>query len=239
MGLVPVFAKAVHSVAARRWCVFKLAPLGLAARRGAGVLVTLLGVIYSANTVADDIGALRKLLDPLQTLSGDFEQTITTKKGELVQKTTGTFATKRPGYFLWQSAAPFEQTIVGSPKKLWIYDPDLEQCTIRNRNPNDKNSPVRVISGDLAELHLTFEIKKLTGGKQVRFQLAPKNVAQANYQSVQLSFAKDVLQSIKFVDKLDQTTHVIFSALKPNTALAANIFEFVPPAGTDIIRDEQ
>lgn len=196
-------------------------------------------VFVSPVAFADDLVALRSLLDPVEDLSGEFTQTIVNKEGELVQKSSGTFSLKRPGYFLWKSAEPFPQTVVGSPTQLWVYDPDLEQATVRENNIHDNNSPVNILTGDVDALKTAFDVAKETAKSTTDFILTPKKLDEANYESVLVRFKGEQLDAIHFTDKLAQTTAVQFAALKQNAKLDKQLFEFVPPPGTDVISDQQ
>lgn len=188
---------------------------------------------------ADDLAELRELLDPVQNLAGEFSQTIVDKSGKTLQQSTGKFSLKRPGYFYWESQEPFPQTIVGSPDKLWVYDPDLEQATVREQNLNDSRSPVAILTGDVDTLRNTFNVSKAPASPHTEFVLRPKQAGEANYEQVAVVFQNEALQAIRFTDKLQQTTSVQFSGLTQNGPLDATLFEFVPPPGTDIVSDQR
>ncbi|MES1196196.1 MAG: outer membrane lipoprotein chaperone LolA, partial [Steroidobacter sp.] len=99
------------------------------------LIVLLTCSIARAHTpVSNDEGyaALEKFLNGLQSLQSDFTQTVQDSHEQIVEKTTGTLAIKRPGKFRWDYAKPHEQTIVCDGKRIWLYDPELEQLTIRN-----------------------------------------------------------------------------------------------------------
>lgn len=200
--------------------------------------ITTMFLSFSSVVWSDDLTDLKGLLDQVENLTGGFKQTITDKSGQLIQASEGSFSLKRPGYFYWHSEEPFQQTIIGSPDKLWVYDPDLEQVTIRKQNLNDSGSPVTILTGDMDSLKQNFKVAKTKNSTLMEFVLTPKAPDQANYQSVSVAFKDKSLRTIEFVDKLQQTTAVQFQDLKQNTQLDSTIFKFVPPPGTDIISDE-
>lgn len=37
----------------------------------------------------------------------------------------------RPGKFVWRIEKPYKQQLVGDGEKVWMYDPDLRQVTVR------------------------------------------------------------------------------------------------------------
>lgn len=193
-------------------------------------------VFLPLSVLADDAVQLKSLLDRVSVMEGQFEQELFDAQGAPIQSSSGAFSLKRPGYFRWHSEQPYEQLVVGTPTKVWIYDPDLEQVTVRE-NPSH-NSPAAIISGDLASLKSAYEVSQLESGKnKARFVLSPLS-DQENYGKVELTFNKNKLASLSFLDKLEQTTRITFSKTKENGKIKDDLFEFEVPAGADLIVDE-
>lgn len=186
--------------------------------------------------IADVAQDLKDRLDAIQSLRGQFTQELTDKAGANLQSSTGEFSLQRPGYFLWQSEAPYEQTVIGTPEKVWIYDPDLEQVTIRNAQQQDDNSPARLLSGDLSELRSAYEVSQKEGDG-ANFHLVPRST-DSPYRYIEFLFHDNKLTALHFQDKLDQKTRIRFEALQVNPAIPAGTFEFTAPEGTDVIVDE-
>lgn len=186
---------------------------------------------------ADAADELKIKLDGMKSLTGQFRQELKDKQGEVLQASEGDFILKRPGYFLWQSAAPFEQTVVGTPEKIWVYDPDLEQVTIRTQHRQDETSPAAIISGDVGRLRELFEIAKVAGKKEEKFILTPRTTS-STYKSMSFLFVKNNLEGLTFVDKLDQSTVIDFQKTQLNTAVSDEKFVFLVPEGVDVIVDE-
>jgi outer membrane lipoprotein carrier protein len=186
---------------------------------------------------ADAAEDLKTRLDKMQDLSGQFEQVLKDKANAVIQATKGDFSLKRPGYFLWQSAAPYAQTVVGTPEKVWVYDPDLEQVTLRKVANQTINNPARLLSGDLQDVKASYDVSVNTHADELEYRLVPRAKDSA-YRYVELVFIKDQLVGLNFQDKLDQQTRIEFTQLQQNTNIPLNVFEFVPPEGTDIIADD-
>lgn len=188
------------------------------------------------SALADAAQDLKARLDAIQSLHGRFTQVLTDKAGANLQSSAGEFALQRPGYFLWQSEAPYEQTVIGTPEKVWIYDPDLEQVTVRSSEQQADNSPARLLSGDLSELRSTYEVSATPDNKET-FRLVPRS-SDSPYRYVEFTFSGDKLAALQFQDKLDQKTQIHFEQLKANIAIPADTFVFIAPEGTDVIVDE-
>lgn len=185
--------------------------------------------------VADAAQDLKARLDEIQSLRGRFTQVLSDKAGANLQSSAGEFVVKRPGYFLWESEAPYEQTVIGTPEKVWIYDPDLEQVTIRNSKHQADNSPARLLSGDLSELRSNYEVNG--GAKGETFRLLPRQ-SDSPYRYIEFDFSEKKLAALRFQDKLDQVTQIRFEQLQVNTPVSAETFIFTAPEGTDVIVDE-
>lgn len=186
---------------------------------------------------ADAVASLKAKLDQLQSLSGEFQQTLRDKAGAVVQESSGEFHLLRPNYFLWQSEAPYEQTVLGTPDKVWVYDPDLEQVTIQSRTPEQKNNPASLLAGNADEIRDAFEVSESSDAGVTTYHLQP-STDESSYTSVEFVFADALPQSLSFKDKLEQTTHIKFAELDRDTKLDADFFIFTPPEGTDVIVDE-
>lgn len=187
--------------------------------------------------MADAAQDLKNRLDDIQSIQGRFSQSLRDKAGKEMQSTKGEFAVKRPGYFLWESEAPYEQTVIGTPEKVWVYDPDLEQVTVRNSQKEIGNNPARLLSGDLNEIRSTYEVTQQVGESTDLFQLVPKD-SSSPYSHVEFEFNGRQLSGLNFKDKLDQRTLIVFDQVQLNVEIPSSVFVFDPPEGTDVIVDE-
>ncbi len=186
--------------------------------------------------LADAAQDLKTRLDAIQSLRGTFTQVLTDKTGTNLQSSSGEFALQRPGYFLWQSEAPYEQTVIGTPEKVWIYDPDLEQVTVRAAQLQADNSPARLLSGDLSELKSHYDVS-IKSDEKATFHLVPRS-SDSPYRYIEFTFRGDKLGALHFQDKLDQQTQIHFERLQANTSIPTETFVFTAPEGTDVIIDE-
>ena len=175
-------------------------------------------------------------LNSLNTLSGNFEQTIKDQDGNDVQEpTSGRFVIKRPGYFYWHTQPPYEQLIVANQDNLWVYDPDLEQVTEYDQEKMD-NSPASILSGDEKTILEQFDFTSEKKGDTTKYYLHPKKTVKKSFATLIFSYKKDTLQSLLLVDELEQKTHIVFSKVSVNQKVDMNQFRFVPPPNVDVIR---
>ena len=90
-------------------------------------LLLLPGVALGASTVDE----LKSLLQQTTTARAHFAQIVLDSNLKMLQQATGTMQFSRPGKFRWEYDKPYEQIIVGDGAKVWLYDKDLNQVTVR------------------------------------------------------------------------------------------------------------
>ncbi len=69
-----------------------------------------------------------------------------------------TWLLQRPGLFYWHTEATAEQTMVSDGKKVTLWDPDLEQATIKKLDPRLTQTPALLLSGDVSKISESFDI---------------------------------------------------------------------------------
>lgn len=204
--------------------------------RFAGALVALMLAASPALAGArDDLNAFTK---GLKGLSGHFTQRVFDQQGKLKESSTGQLALSAPRLFRWEYVKPYPQLIVADGKKVWVYDPDLQQVTVRPQGVEEQNSPLAALI-DPARLDAQFVVKDLgSDGGLEWLSLAPKQEADAAFRNARLGFANGGLVKMDVVDNLGQRTEIDFSGWKRNPAFAADTFRYTPPKGVDVIGGE-
>ncbi|MES1195708.1 MAG: outer membrane lipoprotein chaperone LolA, partial [Steroidobacter sp.] len=186
------------------------------------LIILTCGVAHAHTPVSKDEGyaALDKFLNGLQSLQSDFTQTVQDSREQIVEKTAGTLAIKRPGKFRWDYAKPHEQTIVCDGARIWLYDPELEQLTIRSVDQTISGTPAMLLSSEGANNNLktSFNIENVQRHEDMLIiNLSPKR-ADADFKLVQLALKGSDLVAMSLTDKLGQTTLVEFNQFKRNAA---------------------
>lgn len=202
-------------------------------RHWLAVLASLFLVAGSASAGArDDLAAFSR---GLKGLDGRFEQTLYDLDGRLKETSSGRVALSAPRLFRWEYTKPYEQLIVADGQKVWVYDPDLEQVTVRPQGPEEQNSPLAALV-DPARLERDFNVRE--GGEDEGLAwllLSPRDAAQASFSSARLGFDGAALVRMEVVDTLGQRTRFAFSGWTRNPGFDRGTFRFVPPAGVDVV----
>lgn len=192
--------------------------------------------VYAANATED----LNRLLASTLTMRADFIQTITDKTAKQLQEAVGTMALQRPGKFRWEVLRPTAQLVVANGQRLWIYDPDLEQVTIRLISKEMGETPALLLSNTEETLAKNFAVREgedTTAGAQW-FVLTPKN-KNSMLATIKLGFVNDKLHTMFLEDHLGHTTVIEFTNVSVNTILASSLFKFKAPANVDVIDETQ
>ncbi|MCE3284227.1 MAG: hypothetical protein K0R70_483, partial [Steroidobacteraceae bacterium] len=167
-----------------------------------------------AASAADAVGRVDAYLDSLDALSAQFVQVVQDKAGEVTDRASGTLSIARPNRFRWDYREPYSQTIVADGSKLWLYDPDLEQVTVRSLEQGLGATPAMLLSGsgDVGDAFTAGPVEQRQDRTWCR--LLPKQPG-SDFEKVSLAFdRKGELAAMELVDKLGQTTTIQFSAVK-------------------------
>ncbi|GAB3378782.1 outer membrane lipoprotein carrier protein LolA [Azotobacter armeniacus] len=200
------------------------------------LLSALTLVLLPAQADERSIQRLTQLLDQAQTLTARFSQLTLDGSGTQLQETSGEMALRRPGLFRWHTDAPLEQLLVSNGATVWLYDPDLEQVTIRSLDQRLTHTPALLLSGDVSKIGESFEISHKEAGGVVDFILKPKS-KDTLFDNLRLSFRNGVINDMQLIDGVGQRTNILFFGVKMNQSIDPAQFNFKVPEGTDVIQE--
>ena len=187
---------------------------------------------------AADAGARQKMqafTSGLKGLDGRFEQRVYDSDGRAAETSSGTVKVAAPRSFRWEILKPSPQLVVADGDQVWIYDPDLEQVTVRNQSAEEQSSPLSVLI-DPTELDRQYKVSE--GGNAGGLEwlvLAPKQAEEASFKQARLGFGAAGLVRMELQDSLGQRTVIGFGPWQRNPKFAAATFRFTPPPGTDVV----
>lgn len=180
-------------------------------------------------------GDLATFTANLKGLDGQFTQTVFDANGKLKETSSGRVALSAPRLFRWEYVKPYEQLIVADGEKVWVYDPDLSQVTVRPQGVEEQNSPLAALI-DPGKLDRDFKVAEEGSRDGLDWLLlTPKQPADASFQRARLGFDKDGLARMQVVDALGQRTDISFSGWKKNPGFAKGTFSYTPDKGVDVV----
>jgi outer membrane lipoprotein carrier protein len=183
---------------------------------------------------AGGVDRLKAFVADAKTAEADFTQTVTDKQGRVTQQASGRMAFARPGKFRWDYDKPYEQVIVGDGAKLWLYDADLEQVTVKPLGDVIAGTPAALLAGDNA-IEKYFSLKDAGKADGLEWlDATPKN-KDTSFERIRMGFKGDTLVQMELFDFFGQRTTLTLSHFARNPAIAPTRFTFTPPKGADII----
>lgn len=198
-------------------------------------LLTLLSAYASAGFCGTTgTEQLKLFFSSLSIFQADFEQTVVDDRHNRVQSSTGKMAIKRPGLFRWDYQKPYFQQIVGDGGKIWIYDRDLEQITVKPQGEALGSTPAQLLSST-EPLEKSFVVTDLGEKDSAAWvELLPR-AEEAVFTSIRLGFSQTNLVAMELNDHLGNRTTLRFTNVERNSKVDPKTFVFTPPAGIDII----
>lgn len=191
-------------------------------------------VMALACAAASAVDVAQQFFAGLKTLAADFEQTVYDADGVQIQQTRGSLFIARPDRFRWDYLQPFHQLIIADGRKIWLYDEDLEQVTVKPLQQALTSTPALLLSSD-KPLTDSFSIETLPTKNNLSWvRLVPRS-KDTTFANIDLAFASNQLAQMELHDSLGNTTVILFDKLRRNIAIAERQFEFTPPPGVDVV----
>jgi outer membrane lipoprotein carrier protein len=198
------------------------------------LLSLLFALVLTGAAHAGGVERLKAFIAGARTAEADFTQTVADKSGRVTQEASGKMAFARPGKFRWDYAAPYQQVIVSDGVKLWLYDTDLDQVTVKSLGDVIAGTPAALLAGDNA-IEKYFSLKNAgDGGGLEWLEATPKN-RDTTFERIRMGFKGDMLVQMELFDFFGQRTTLKLSHLARNPVIAPSRFQFTPPKGADVI----
>jgi outer membrane lipoprotein carrier protein len=197
--------------------------------------IAVLALASSSLAVAGARGQMSAFTKGLSGLDARFEQHVFDPNGRPSETSSGSVKLSAPRQFRWEYLKPSPQLIVADGDQVWLYDPDLEQVTVRKQSLEEQQSPLAVLI-DPTELERRYRVAEAgAAGGLSWLSLAPKAGEDAPFKRAKLGFGAAGLARMELFDALGQRTVIAFTPWQRNPRFAANTFRFVPPKGTDVV----
>lgn len=203
---------------------------------GYSFAIMVMGLSFSLSAAESGAEKLNNFVATVVTFQAKFKQTVFDSRGTVIDEAEGLFILDRPGKFRWDYTLPYPQYIVADGQRIWFYDVDLEQVTVKSQLEALSDTPATLLSGETMpeDKYLLTDMPSDDGLFWV--ELIPKDV-ESNFQTVVLAFDEKGLNQMIMKDSFDQKTRLVFSQTAENVELADDVFVFTPPEGVDVVGD--
>jgi outer membrane lipoprotein carrier protein len=183
---------------------------------------------------ASSLDRFKDFVRGTQSARADFEQKVYDRSGKLAQESKGSFAFQRPGLFRWVYAKPVDQLIVGDGERVWIYDRDLNQVTVRKLSRALGSTPAALLAGS-ADIEKAFQLADAGAKDGLEWLEATPREREAGFERVRMGFDADELRAMELFDHFGQRTMLRFLNLRRNPKIDKSEFRFEPPKGADVL----
>jgi chaperone LolA len=197
-------------------------------------IVAAAALVVACSAQAAGVERFQTFLRTTQSAQAGFEQKVYDRANKLVQSSSGTFAFQRPGKFRWTYAKPYSQVIVGDGAKVWIWDEDLNQVTVRRIARAIGSTPAALLSG-AADVAQAFVLEDLGTREGLEWLEARPRVKESGFERIRLGLGVAGVEAMEMLDPFGQTTVLRFTDLTRNPRLEPGSFTFVPPKGADVL----
>ncbi|HET7396042.1 MAG TPA: outer membrane lipoprotein chaperone LolA [Gammaproteobacteria bacterium] len=179
---------------------------------------------------------LQHFLSQVHGLKADFAQVVMDPNLRKVKQSEGTLLIKRPNRFRWDYAAPNKEIIVADGERVWMYDVELQQVTVKPLDGTLAASPAVLLSGS-NDVSKNFKVQDLGNKDGIKWVGLTPKVKDTDFEDVRLGFKDGTVAVMELKDALGNLTRITFSHVVRNATLSDDQFRFTPPPGADVIGD--
>jgi outer membrane lipoprotein carrier protein len=218
-------------------------------RQSNGIVKTLrkleFGIVGSV-LVAAPLWAQASALDQFKSFvattksaKGEFSQRIVRTDNNGAFKTantsSGTFIFSRPGKFIWIYQKPYEQRLQADGEKLYLYDKDLNQVTVKKLGDALGSSPAAILFGS-NDLEKNFTLKEAGTKDGMEWLEAIPKTKDTTFERIDIGLKQGVPMAMELHDSFGQVSLLSFQKFEKNPPLSPDQFKFVVPKGADVLQ---
>ena len=171
-----------------------------------------------------------------RNVTADFEQTVYDRAGKVADHSTGRFELARPDKFRWTYEKPHQLLLLSDGHKLWTYDPDLRQVSVRRMDQAIASTPAALLAGK-DDITRYFTLRDAGSAEGIDWVDAVPKSADTGFEDVRIGMRGNDLAAMELRDALGGRTMLRFSRLDTNAKLLPSTFTFTAPQGVDVVDD--
>lgn len=173
-----------------------------------------------------------------KTAKGEFLQVqikSTNGVSKIGKTSSGTFKFARPGKFVWSYLKPYEQVLQADGDKLYMYDKDLNQVTIKALGNAIGSSPAAILFGSV-DLDKNFTLKDAGVTNGIEWLEAIPKEKDSQFELIRIGMKDGLPVGMELRDSFGQISTVNLNNFERNPNFSADHFKFVVPKGADVNR---
>jgi outer membrane lipoprotein carrier protein len=205
----------------------------------AGALVMGCAALFAGAAQASALAQFKAFATGTKAAKGEFTQSQVKKadgSGKVSAPSSGTFVFARPGKFIWNYVKPYEQLLQADGEKLFIYDKDLNQVTVKKLGDALGSSPAAILFGS-NDLEKNFTLTEAgTRGGLEWLQATPK-AKDTTFEQIRIGLRNGTPEAMELSDTFGQVSLLSFNKFQKNPSMAKQQFKFVIPKGADVFNN--
>lgn len=204
-------------------------------------ICTLAAFVFAMPAIASAaaLDQFKSFVASTKAAKGEFTQRqvkIVDGVTKISSSSTGTFLFARPGKFIWIYQKPYEQLLQSDGEKLYIYDKDLNQVTIKKLGDALGSSPAAILFGS-NDLEKNFTLKDGGTKEGLEWLQATPRTKDTTFDQIGIGLRNGVPEAMELRDSFGQVSLLTFKKFEKNPAMTAKQFDFVVPKGADVFKN--
>jgi outer membrane lipoprotein carrier protein len=173
-------------------------------------------------------------LAEINSIEAGFDSVTRAPDGMQVDSSQGRMVIHENGQFIWDISDPFAQLIQSDGKTLWLFDPDLEQVTIRVLDRSELSVVLLLFSGDPAAILEHYSINTADKNPDIYILEATSEKQQLPAREIRIEFSGQMPALLTTVDHYQQQLEIRFQNPEINQELEPGQFVFQLPPFADV-----
>ena len=201
-------------------------------------LLLCLSLLAPVLSEAAALEQFRAFVAGTKSARGEFSQRMVKEEGGKLHTSaasSGSFQFARPGKFIWAYQKPYEQLLQADGEKLYIYDKDLNQVTVRTLGNAIGSSPAAILFGS-NDLEKNFSLSEAGTRDGIEWLQAIPKAKDTNFEKIGIGLKDGVPVAMELRDSFGQVSLLSFTRFEKNPSLPAGLFKFAMPKGADVLQ---
>ncbi len=180
----------------------------------------------------------RQFVAATKSARGEFSQRMVKEEGGKLHTSAasvGNFLFARPGKFIWAYQKPYEQILQADGDKLYIYDKDLNQVTVRTLGNALGSSPAAILFGS-NDLEKNFTLSEAGTRDGIEWLQAIPKAKDTQFEKIGIGMKDGLPVAMELRDSFGQVSLLSFAKFEKNPSLPSGQFKFVMPKGADVLQ---
>jgi len=202
-------------------------------------IAILLAAVVAASALVIDAEA--SALDQFKTFVGNTksargeftQQQLKAGGGKAAAPSSGTFEFARPGRFIWVYQKPYDQLLQADGEKLYIYDKDLNQVTVKKLGDALGSSPAAILFGS-NDLEKNFTLSEAGMKDGLEWLKAVPKTQDTTFEQITIGLRNGTPEAMELKDNFGSVSVLSFKKFEKNPAVGANHFKFTMPKGVEV-----